>query len=194
MLDSLPIVQQYKFELNIARGLLQRDGYLNNEQYVCKIQDELNKRYGVIEKKKYKLFSRSTYYKVPERYPILDTIEKGKSAIKRDNVKKIFWSKDFNGTEIERQWEKDLGYITKYKIKHGGGVIPDDFRWESYIMHKRKNDENVIIPDAFIFIKTKESYKHFKRKVDAKKLSFEYNVSPNVPDKLNFVIPSAPVL
>jgi len=186
---SKEFIQQLHFELNIARELIQNVN--NDDEYLDKMQDHLNKRYGMIEKKKYKLFSRSTYYKVPERFPILDTLKKAKRSIKKDNMRRLFWSKDFNNTEIERQWERDLSYVTKFIIKRGGGNIPDDFRWEAYIMHKRKNDENIIEPNAYIFIISAKSYKHFKRKVEDKKLAFACNVSPNLND---FVKPSAPIL
>ena len=172
--------EQIFFELNLIRDLFKDHSDFNDHEYLSKMQDGLNKRYGMIEKKK--LFSRSTY-RLPFKYPILDTVSKAKYAIKKDNMRILFWSKEFHGTQSERQWEKDLSYLTKYKIKQGG-VFPKDFRWKEYIMYKRISDENVILPNAYIFIISERSYEHFKEKTEDKKLSFTMNLNDFVKANL----------
>lgn len=149
----------YKNELAIVKTL---DLNLYNDvQLQAKIQEILNIQYGFNEYTR--CFSTARYPKRTCKF--IKTVKVAKSALKKDLDIQLFWRKDIGESQDEKQWILDLGYLRKYKKKHGDIPWNDRQKIREYILEKRRYDQNVVCRRVYVMITTKSKYKHFSNKV-----------------------------
>ncbi len=169
--------EHYIFLKRIIRGL--NLDFYNDDTLQIKIQQEFNREYGL---KNTGFLGRKTISKV--KCDII-TVNMVKNFIHKDKYYRIFCNKEIGDTLMEKQWRRDIKYLKKYKNKQQKIGIFEEIDWgkktslleqvlngdicmslaEQVIKQKRYEDRHVIDKNAYIFIRSRNEYIHFRNKV-----------------------------